>query len=125
MSAEHPNRPLSPHLQVYRPQMTSMLSILHRMTGIANAIGLFVLGWGLYALAAGPESYATFIAVATHPVGLLMLFGWTFSVCYHLCNGIRHLIWDTGHLFDIKQATLAGYIVLAVAILMTGGLWFF
>tara|TARA_B100001741_G_C16350561_1_gene503829 strand:+ start:328 stop:705 length:378 start_codon:yes stop_codon:yes gene_type:complete len=117
------NRPLSPHLQVYKPQMTSMLSILHRMTGIANTIGLLFVAWWLVAATTGSEQYADFIDFITSPLGTFMLFGWTFSVIYHMCNGIRHLIWDTGKLLKIKDATKAGYTVVIVALILTTLIW--
>ena len=123
MNTPSKNRPLSPHLQVYKPQMTSMLSILHRMTGIANTIGLLLFSWWLLAAVSGAETYGIFITFVTSPLGLLMLFGWTFSVLYHMCNGIRHLIWDTGHLFTMTNATKAGYLVLLTALILTALVW--
>lgn len=117
------NRPLSPHLQVYKPQMTSMLSILHRMTGVANTIGLLFVAWWLVTSVMGEEHYDQFIDFITSPLGKLMLFGWTFSVIYHMCNGIRHLIWDTGKLLKIKDATKAGYTVVIVALILTALIW--
>ena len=123
MTSPVKNRPLSPHLQVYKPQMTSMLSILHRMTGMANVIGLLFISWWLVAATTGSEQYETFIGFVTSPLGRLMLFGWTFSVIYHMCNGIRHLFWDTGKLFKIKDATKAGYAVVTVAFILTALIW--
>ena len=116
-------RPLSPHLQVYKPQMTSMLSITHRATGVALMFGLLLLTWLLVAAAAGESAYNTFMAFAGSPIGLLMLFGWTFSLYYHLCNGIRHLIWDTGRLFKMYNAETAGFVVLTATFLLTLGTW--
>ena len=117
------NRPLSPHLQVYKPQMTSMLSILHRMTGMANTVGLIFVAWWLVTSVMGEEHYDQFIDFITSPLGKFMLFGWTFSVIYHMCNGIRHLIWDTGKLLKIKDATKAGYTVVIVALILTALIW--
>lgn len=117
------NRPLSPHLQVYKPQMTSMLSILHRATGAANTIGLLFVTWWLIAAASGAGTYSIFTDFITSPLGYFMLFGWTFSVIYHMCNGVRHLIWDTGRLFKIQDATKAGYIVLTVSLIITTLIW--
>ncbi len=116
-------RPLSPHLQVYRPQMTSMLSILHRMTGIANMLGLIVLTAWLFCISAGPQMYQSFAGFMGSVAGQFLLIGWSFSVFYHLFNGIRHLIWDTGRLFKIENATKAGYIVFYGAILVTTATW--
>lgn len=116
-------RPLSPHLQVYRPQMTSVLSILHRFAGVVLAVGLCVLVWFLAALAAGPSSYALFVSYAGSPLGLLILAGISAALFYHLCNGIRHLFWSSGLLFRIEDAYRAGYIVLAASALLTILFW--
>lgn len=116
-------RPLSPHLQIYRPQMTSVLSILHRMTGAANAGGLILFALWLVAIMYGPELYTPLTMLLSTLVGQIILVGWSFSLFYHLCNGIRHLIWDSGRLFKIRHATLAGYLVLVTAIGLTASLW--
>jgi succinate dehydrogenase / fumarate reductase cytochrome b subunit len=117
------DRPLSPHLQVYRPQLTSMLSILHRLTGIALAIGtLLLVGW-LYAAASGPESYAGIQEFNGSILGRLLLLGWSFALFYHLCNGVRHLAWDSGWGFDLPTAYLTGWIVVAAAGVLTIIAW--
>ena len=116
-------KPLSPHLQVYKPQMTSVLSILHRMTGVALAIGLLLVVWLLVAAATGEAHYNVFMLFAGSVVGQLMLYGWTFALYYHLCNGIRHLFWDMGYLFKLENAFRAGYAVVIVAILLTIATW--
>ncbi len=117
------DRPLSPHLSIYRPQMTSVLSILHRATGLALILGLYGVVWFLVALAHSEAAYVFFVYVAFTPIGQLALLGFLFSLYYHLCNGIRHLIWDTGLLFDIKNATRAGLAVLLTSSLLTVGTW--
>lgn len=117
-------RPLSPHLQIYKPQMTSTLSILHRMTGVALAIGTLMLVWLLVASAIGEQAYDQFMSFATSPFGQFLLFGWSFALFYHMCNGVRHLIWDTGRLFNIKKATKAGMIVVMIAFVMTAVTWY-
>ena len=117
-------RPLSPHLQVYRPQMTSVTSILHRVTGVALTVGLTMFAWWLVAAAIGPEAYDTFMNFAGSTLGKLLLFGWTLAFYYHLANGIRHLIWDTGLLFKIENAYRAGYVVLLITALLTGMTWY-
>ena len=109
MSSEQ--RPLSPHLQVYRPQLTSVLSILHRLTGIALALGVVALVWWLIAVATGPDYYATVQAIIGSFIGRLALFGWTFALFYHLLNGIRHLGWDAGWGFEMPSATTTGWLV--------------
>lgn len=116
-------RPLSPHLQVYKPQITSVLSILHRITGVVLCLGLFVLGWWLLAAASGPEAYATFQSVAGSPIGIIALVGWSFALFYHLCSGVRHLLMDTGLFFSIPEVYKSGYATLAAAALITAMFW--
>ncbi|MFP4313845.1 MAG: succinate dehydrogenase, cytochrome b556 subunit [Alphaproteobacteria bacterium] len=117
-------RPLSPHLQIYKPQISSTLSILHRITGVAMAIGTLMLVWLLVAAAIGEHAYDQFMWFAGSPLGLFMLFGWSFALFYHLCNGVRHLIWDTGRLFNLSCARKAGIMVVCVAIAMTALTWY-
>jgi succinate dehydrogenase / fumarate reductase, cytochrome b subunit len=90
------SRPLSPHLQIYRPQITSVLSISHRATGLALSLGTLLLVWWLVALARGPEAFASVQSFVGSWLGRLLLLGWTFSLFFHLANGIRHLCWDAG-----------------------------
>ncbi|HMA14310.1 MAG: succinate dehydrogenase, cytochrome b556 subunit [Bacteroidota bacterium] len=116
-------RPLSPHLQVYRPQITSTLSILHRLTGIALAAGTLLLTWWLAALASGPEAFAAAQDFIGSLIGRLMLFGWSFALFYHLCNGIRHLAWDAGYGYEIDTATRTGWLVVAGAVALTLVAW--
>ena len=116
-------RPLSPHLQIYRWQLTMTMSILHRMTGAALALGLIAVTWMLMAAVSGPQAWATFMGVAGSWYGKLALFGWSAALYYHLFNGIRHLVWDTGRLFKIKDAYLGGYLVLAATIIMLALTW--
>ncbi len=118
------DKPLSPHLQVYRPQLTSVTSILHRMTGGALAIGILPFLWWLGALAYGPEAYALFRMLWSAWYGQVMLFGWLACFCYHFCNGIRHLLWDMGLLLKLKQSYIAGYLVLAATVILTGSAWY-
>ncbi len=117
-------RPLSPHLQVYKPQMTSVMSIMHRFAGIALSVGSLLLVWLLLAAATGPEAYNIFMVFAGSLLGQFMLFGWTLALYFHLCNGIRHLFWDVGYLFDLKNAYRAGYLVLAATYILTIGTWY-
>jgi len=117
------HRPLSPHLQVYRPQLTSVLSILHRATGIALSLGvLYLATWAIYA-AAGAQAYATFQAFNGSILGRILLGGWLFCIFYHLCNGIRHLFWDAGYGFELKDAYRSGWIVVAGALIATIVSW--
>lgn len=116
-------RPLSPHLQIYKPQMTSMLSILHRATGVALTIGSLLLIVVLVAAASGVEEYNFVMQHISAWYGQFALLGWSFALFYHMCNGVRHLIWDTGRLFNIKDATRAGFIVLLMASSLTAITW--
>ncbi len=118
-------RPLSPHLQVYKPQLTSVMSILHRMTGIGLALALPALVAWLVALSMGAEIYGQFMTCAASPVGKLLLMGWSWAFCYHLCTGIRHLLWDTGRGLELPQVYRSGYIALGVSTLLTALLWFY
>ncbi len=116
-------RPLSPHLQIYKPQLTSVLSILHRATGIALAVGTLLLVWWLCAAATGPESYAAAQRFCAHWFGRLLLFGWSFALFFHLCNGIRHLFWDAGYGFELKTAYASGWTVVVASVVLTIGTW--
>src|SRR3546814_12263005 len=109
------NSPLSPHLQIYAWQWTMLLSITHRATGIALSAGTLLLVWWLLALATGPEAFATAQGFVGSWFGLLLLIGWTWSLFYHLCNGIRHLVWDTGAGFDLSTARGSGYAVVVTS----------
>ena len=118
-------RPLSPHLGVYKFQYTMSLSIMHRITGCAATVGfLLFIGW-LMALAAGPDSYARAMQVLSSPLAKLLLVGFTFSFIYHFCNGIRHLVWDTGRGLERAQARRSAVVVIVAALLLTAlALWF-
>lgn len=116
-------RPLSPHLQVYRPQWTSVLSISHRATGIALVAGALVLVWWLAAAAASPDHYAAFAGVAGSVIGQLALFVWTLCLFYHLMNGIRHLVWDAGYCLELEQARKSGYHAVIAAAVLTVVCW--
>ena len=116
-------RPLSPHLSVYRWQISNTLSIVHRATGFALSLGaLALVGW-LVSIAAGGGTYASVQAVYAGLIGRLALAGWTFCFFYHCCNGIRHLFWDIGKGFDKQAARQSGMLVVAAAIVLTVGLW--
>jgi succinate dehydrogenase / fumarate reductase cytochrome b subunit len=117
------SRPLSPHLQVYRPQLTSMLSILHRATGIALSVGaLYLVIWVICA-ASGPGAYAAFQDFNVSILGRIVLGGWLFSAFYHLFNGIRHLFWDAGYGFELKDAYRSGWIVVVATLIVTVVSW--
>ena len=117
------NRPLSPHLQVYRPQLTTVLSILHRATGIALSVGALYLAVWVICAAAHPRVYALFQGFNGSIAGRIVLGGWLFCLFYHLCNGIRHLFWDAGYGFELKDAYRSGWIVVIVSLLATALSW--
>lgn len=116
-------RPLSPHLQVYRPQLTSVLSISHRATGVVLSAGLLpVIVW-IAALASGPNAYDAVNATYSHPIGVAAWLVWSFCLFYHFLNGIRHLLWDAGYLLDIKGAYVSGWTVVTLAFVLTATAW--
>lgn len=116
-------RPLSPHLQIYKPQITSVLSILHRFTGLALVLGTLLLVWWLTAAAAGAGPYGTVQSVIGSWLGRLLLFGWTFALFYHLCNGIRHLFWDAGLGFELATVQASGWAVVVASTVLTLAAW--
>jgi succinate dehydrogenase / fumarate reductase cytochrome b subunit len=116
-------RPRSPHLQIYKPQLSSVLSITHRVTGVGLTLGLIVFVWWLAALAGGAESYATFIGYAQTILGQVILFGLSAAFLYHLCCGIRHLLWDAGYFLSIKDVYKTGKIMVATVLLLLLIVW--
>lgn len=121
MPTDH--RPLSPDLQIYRPQLTSVLSITHRLTGVALSAGSPLLVFWLLAAAAGPQPYAALHVFLASWIGLVLLLGWTFSLFFHLCNGIRHLFWDAGHGFALAAIYASGWAVVAISAGLTLAAW--
>lgn len=117
------DRPLSPHLQIYRWQWTMALSILHRVTGVALAVGALMLVCWLVALADGPDSFAAIQNFLASWFGRLLLFGWTWALTYHLLAGIRHLVWDTGNCLELSEAQVSGYLVVAGSAILTIVVW--
>jgi succinate dehydrogenase cytochrome b subunit len=121
----HDKRPLSPDMQIYRPQLTSVLSITHRVTGIALSVGTLLLILWLMAAAEGPQSYSTVWGFLSSWVGLVLLLGWTFSFFFHLCNGIRHLVWDAGYGFELRMVYVSGWTVVVASTALTIAAWLF
>lgn len=117
------NRPLSPHLQIYRWQNSMTLSILHRATGIALTVGTLLLVYWLAAAAAGPQAFDTAQTLLGSFLGRLCLIGWSFALFYHLANGIRHLAWDTGWGFELPVMATTGWIVVIAAGILTLLAW--
>lgn len=119
-------RPLSPHLQIYRPMLTMMMSIIHRATGAALYFGTFLVVWWLVALASGPDYFNYVQNIAGSWFGRLVLFGYTWALVHHALGGLRHLIWDTGRGFDLDgiewmaRLNLAGSIIITVVIWVIG-----
>lgn len=118
------NRPLSPHLQVYRLPMTAIMSITHRITGAILTGGSLLITAFLVTAMMGEEWYNLATDFLGSWFGILILAGWSFCLYYHLCNGIRHLIWDTAAMLEKSQATISGWIVIIAAILLTAGTWY-
>ncbi len=117
------SRPLSPNVQIYRPQLTSVLSILNRITGIVlSACGVALVVW-LVAAAWGPQAYAPVQAAIASWIGRVVLFGATFAFFMHLCGGIRHLIWDTVHGFELRSIYVSGWSVVAASAVLTVAAW--
>ena len=116
-------RPLSPHLQIYKLELPMVLSGLHRITGIALSVGsILLVAWILSAVLSA-EVFASMNRFLGGFIGQFMLFGWTFSLIYHSVNGVRHLIWDTGRLLEVKQIYSSSKIVLAITIVLTLLAW--
>ncbi len=116
-------RPLSPHLMIYKPQLTSMMSIAHRVSGVALVFGSLLLVWWVVALATGPEYFAYVQSIMSSIIGQLVLFGFSAALFYHLCNGIRHLCWDFGFNLSIKGVRRTGYMAAAATVILTAATW--
>ena len=119
------DRPLSPHLSIYRWQLHMAMSILHRATGTFLAFGLVVFTGWLMAIAAGPFELDSFNQGLTHPVGRLVLFGISYSLIYHALNGVRHLFWDAGKGLSVESVQSSGIVVLLLSVAVTVLLWMF
>lgn len=125
-AAEHrKGRPKSPNIQIYRPQLTSVLSILNRISGSLLSLCAVVLVIWLMAAAAGPEPYEVVQGALASWTGRLLLFGATFAFFLHLCGGIRHLFWDTVHGFELRSIYISGWVVVAASVVLTLAAWSF
>ena len=116
-------RPLSPHLQVYRPQLTSVLSIMNRLTAIATSVGTVLLVWWLVASAGSPGAFAVMQGFMGSFVGIILLFGWTVALVYHFVGGLRHLAWDAGYGFDLPQVYASGWAAVTATVVGTVLIW--
>lgn len=116
-------RPLSPHLQIYRPEINMVVSILHRISGAALYLGTILLALWLLAAAMGPDTYNTANAVASSVIGRIVLLGYTWALMLHTAGGIRHLIWDTGRALDIKSVDRLCWLSLVASVVLTIAVW--
>jgi len=116
-------RPISPHLGIYKPQITMVTSITHRITGVALGVGTLLLTWWLIAAATGPEAFETVNAFISSWFGRLVLFGFTWALFYHLCNGIRHLFWDAGKGFELPTMRKSGMAAIIGSVVLTVLTW--
>lgn len=121
--AKTATRPLSPHLQIYRWRFTMLLSILHRATGVALSAGALLLVYWLVAAASGPEAFAAAQGFIGSWFGYLLLLGFSYSLFYHLCNGVRHLFWDAGYGYELDTAYKSALAVIGVSVALTALAW--
>lgn len=119
-------RPLSPFMlgKFYRLQLTSLLSIVHRITGVLLSVGVLGLTAWIVCVAAGFSAYAGYLQIVRSIPGQLLLAVWSWALFYHLCNGVRHLVWDAGYCLRIRQVYLAGWVVLVASVGLTAALWY-
>ncbi len=118
------NRPLSPHLQVYKPQLTSMMSIAHRLTGMVLALGVVVFTYWLYQVTTNPVMADQMTRFFSAGIGIVVIYAWVFTFNYHLCNGIRHLFWDAGKGYSIPMVYKSGILVILMAVILTVAVFF-
>ena len=119
------NNPLSPHLQIYRWHISSLLSITHRISGIINLFALILIFFWLLILSFGESNYETFLLMINSFFGKFILIGFTWSMCFQILSGIRHLVWDLGYGFEIKTANISGVIVIIFSLVLTTTFWIF
>lgn len=122
-SLQHRTRPLSPHVQIYRPQLTSVLSFGHRLSGLALGLYAVALVAWLSAAAMGPQAYAVARGVAGSWTGRTLLVVGTFCLFLHLCGGVRHLFWDVGRGFELRSIYLSGWAVVLTSLTLTAAAW--
>jgi len=119
------NNPLSPHLQIYRWHISSLLSITHRISGVINLLALILIFFWLLFLSFGESNYELFLLIINSFFGKFILIGFTWSMSFHLLSGIRHLVWDFGYGFEIKTANISGIIVIISSLVLTIIFWLF
>lgn len=118
-------RPTSPHLQVYKLPLTALISIFHRMTGAGLSVGMILVAGFLFAAASGEKYYDMVMGFAISPLGLVILALWSFALYFHMFNGIRHMIWDTGRCLSKEASTRGNYIIIISSLLVTAATWAF
>lgn len=123
VKTSHP-RPLSPHLQVYKPLLTMMMSIVHRITGAALYFGTLLLAWWLMAAASGPEAYGVFQNFIGSIAGKVILLGYTWALIHHMLGGLKHFLWDTGRGFELTTADWMARLSLVISVGLTIAIWF-
>ena len=119
------SNPLSPHLQIYRWHISSLLSITHRIAGVINLLALILIFFWLVVLSLGENNYELFLLIINSFFGKSILIGFTWSMSFHLLSGIRHLVWDLGYGFEIKTANISGIIVIITSLVVTVIFWLF
>ena len=117
------NSPLSPHLQIYRWQISSLLSIVHRISGVINLLALVLIFFWLILLSFGESNYELFLLIINSFFGKFILIGFTWSMSFHLLSGVRHLAWDLGYGFEIKTANISGIVVIISSLIVTIIFW--
>ena len=117
--------PLSPHIQIYKWHISSLVSITHRISGVINLIALILIFFWLLALNLGESNYELFLSIINSFFGKFILIGFTWSMCFHIASGIRHLVWDLGYGFEIKTANISGIIVIISSLVLTIIFWLF
>ena len=117
--------PLSPHLQIYRWHISSLISITHRISGVINLLSLILIFFWLIILSLGENNYELFLILINSFLGKFILIGFSWSMCFHILSGIRHLIWDFGHGFEIRTANVSGIIVIILSLFFTTVFWLF
>ena len=118
-------RPLSPHLQIYRPQINMVMSILHRITGTALYFGFLLVAWWLIAAATSAQYFGFVNSLFATPLGLLLMVGFSWALIHHMLGGIRHLIWDTGAALDLDSVDMLSWGTIGLSIVLTIGLWLY
>ncbi len=122
-ASKRKQRPLSPHLQIYSPLINMVMSILHRITGAALYVGTLLLAWWLIAAATGPDYFNFVGGLLASPIGLFVLFGYTWALLHHMVGGLRHFVWDTGRGFDLASIDAMSWGTIIISLVLSVGIW--